>query len=714
MLKGQEGQSIKGITKTGTDVLVDTYTITLTDGTTSTFTVTNGKGISSIEKTGKRGLVDTYTIKFNDGTNSTFTVTNGKEILSIDKTGTDVLVDTYTIEFNDGTTSTFTVTNGKGISNISKTETSGLVDTYTIEFNDGTTSTFTVTNGDSAYKPAVEALGKRIDNLILSSGTESSAEVVDARNGYDGTTYDTLGTAIRSQVSEIKDDLTDISNLLEGIDNYAEFEIGSINDTNGNLTTNVYRVRSKSTINIDRDIILKVSSGFAFKLFFYDHDVFIRTNPEWVENEYKVLKGTEFKIVITKTPEEKVGNNIKHYIDSVKSINKTGSRFINIEDRIDLIDKNLNGTNLTLDLYGNFTLGKLTGLENTNDLYRVSSTTVFRFDYDVTFKIADGFRCVLIIVSGDSYIDSGWKTGFYTIAKNKEFKICITKNPEERVGNNIQPYIDAITFNSEFENRLEKLELSNIENYVRTPWVKEIHRGIISQTIIENTIPALVETAKNGFHRLECDLRKTSDNVIIMCHDATISGTVNGEQTTYSVADTEWNVLSTLILSTNELYGDIHVPRFDEFLDKAYLYGLTLNLDLKEGLVSRLDVANLVVSHGMSGRCLYNTNSSASSTFDEILSIDKRARFVTLYNQPYIEEYISKYALDTIEIAVASANVTDSIATIIRNSGLRFMIYDVYNDSCFKYRPDVIQYTTLPVSDINYINESYMNSQLGK
>ena len=42
MLKGQEGQSIKGIEKTGTDVLVDTYTITLTDGTTSTFTVTNG------------------------------------------------------------------------------------------------------------------------------------------------------------------------------------------------------------------------------------------------------------------------------------------------------------------------------------------------------------------------------------------------------------------------------------------------------------------------------------------------------------------------------------------------------------------------------------------------------------------------------------------------------------------------------------------------
>ena len=42
MLKGQNGNSIKKITKTGTSGLEDTYTITLTDGTTSTFTVTNG------------------------------------------------------------------------------------------------------------------------------------------------------------------------------------------------------------------------------------------------------------------------------------------------------------------------------------------------------------------------------------------------------------------------------------------------------------------------------------------------------------------------------------------------------------------------------------------------------------------------------------------------------------------------------------------------
>ena len=71
------GKTIQSISLTGTVGLVDTYTITYSDGTTSTFDVTNGNGITSVAKTGTVGLVDTYTITFQDGSTSTFTVTNG-------------------------------------------------------------------------------------------------------------------------------------------------------------------------------------------------------------------------------------------------------------------------------------------------------------------------------------------------------------------------------------------------------------------------------------------------------------------------------------------------------------------------------------------------------------------------------------------------------------------------------------------------------------
>lgn len=72
------GKGISGIAKTSTSGLVDTYTIIFSDGSITTYTVTNGNGISAISKTSTSGLVDTYTISYTNGTITTFTVTNGK------------------------------------------------------------------------------------------------------------------------------------------------------------------------------------------------------------------------------------------------------------------------------------------------------------------------------------------------------------------------------------------------------------------------------------------------------------------------------------------------------------------------------------------------------------------------------------------------------------------------------------------------------------
>ena len=79
MLKGEAGGTIASIEKTSSELNVDTYTITLNDGETSTFEVTNGTSIASIDKTGTSGLVDTYTITLTDGSTTTFQVTNGED-----------------------------------------------------------------------------------------------------------------------------------------------------------------------------------------------------------------------------------------------------------------------------------------------------------------------------------------------------------------------------------------------------------------------------------------------------------------------------------------------------------------------------------------------------------------------------------------------------------------------------------------------------------
>ena len=127
---GQNGVSVISIIKTSSDGLVDTYTITYSDGTTSTFTVTNGAdGSQGIQgNPGQNGHTPIITIGDNghwyvDGVDTGFSAKgekgdqgepgeNGISIISIEKTSSDGLVDTYTITYSNGTTSTFTVTNG--------------------------------------------------------------------------------------------------------------------------------------------------------------------------------------------------------------------------------------------------------------------------------------------------------------------------------------------------------------------------------------------------------------------------------------------------------------------------------------------------------------------------------------------------------------------------------------------------------------------------
>lgn len=124
------------------------------------------KSIDSISLSGTSGLIDTYTITFTDGSTSNYTVKNGadgKSITGITKTSTSGNVDHYDVDLSDGSTiSGFDVTNGtngadgsdgKSIANISLASTSGNVKTYDVILDDGTKTPtgFSIEDGASSY-----------------------------------------------------------------------------------------------------------------------------------------------------------------------------------------------------------------------------------------------------------------------------------------------------------------------------------------------------------------------------------------------------------------------------------------------------------------------------------------------------------------------------------------------------------------------------------
>lgn len=78
-IKGEQGVGVKSIAKTGTDGLVDTYTVTLTNGGTHAFTVTNGtNGVSPTVRVTEVGNGYTVAITDKDGT-KTLTLRHGAD-----------------------------------------------------------------------------------------------------------------------------------------------------------------------------------------------------------------------------------------------------------------------------------------------------------------------------------------------------------------------------------------------------------------------------------------------------------------------------------------------------------------------------------------------------------------------------------------------------------------------------------------------------------
>jgi len=138
---GDDGVGIVGITKTDTQGLIDTYTITYTDGSSSTFTVTNGaRGADGSTPNIIMSATADNTSSANPSVLVTKTGTPDNPNFALAFSG---LKGQQGVQGEQGQTGA----PGNGIVSITKTGTSGLVDTYTILYTNGTSSTFTVTNG---------------------------------------------------------------------------------------------------------------------------------------------------------------------------------------------------------------------------------------------------------------------------------------------------------------------------------------------------------------------------------------------------------------------------------------------------------------------------------------------------------------------------------------------------------------------------------------
>lgn len=168
---------------------------------------------------------------------------------------------------------------GNGIVSIAKTGTSGLVDTYTITFTDGTTTTFTVTNGaDGDITNVAQAFDATkayaVGDMVLYQGTLYAFTAAHAAGAWVGT--DAQAVILADEVTELKDDLTNVDNTINGeviTITYRQTGSGYIGGTDDNITINytpngtgnnqMMVINDLSTYGIAIGSKMKVTVGWA-------------------------------------------------------------------------------------------------------------------------------------------------------------------------------------------------------------------------------------------------------------------------------------------------------------------------------------------------------------------------------------------------------------------------------------------------------------------
>lgn len=127
------------------------------------------------------------------------------------------------------------------------------------------------------------SLQAQLDAAI--SGATVDSEVINARVGFDGTTYPTLGDAIRSQVG-ILDTMHKMTDLLSTVFP-AVWEQGSLDASTGVPTVSANRIRTQFIdVNSYTEALVSADNAYKFVMFFYDSSKTFISMDSWQGNTY--------------------------------------------------------------------------------------------------------------------------------------------------------------------------------------------------------------------------------------------------------------------------------------------------------------------------------------------------------------------------------------------------------------------------------------------
>jgi glycerophosphoryl diester phosphodiesterase len=120
-------------------------------------------------------------------------------------------------------------------------------------------------------------------------------------------------------------------------------------------------------------------------------------------------------------------------------------------------------------------------------------------------------------------------------------------------------------------------------------WVINAHRGAFHEGFVENTIPAYIQSYKEGANCFETDLHLTKDNQILLLHNDDINGIM--KFATKIPDNTEFNEAPTGLIRTHTASymkaitfpNNSKILTLNEFLHFLQKLKVGANIEMKEG-----------------------------------------------------------------------------------------------------------------------------------